>query len=424
MTDRHARDKSWVSSANDPASDFPIQNLPYGIFSSAKNPKPHPCVAIGDQVLDLWHLESAGLVGSTTSRGPVFSQTTLNGFMAAGQNVWKSVRRQIQDFLSIENKIGDDLRDRALVPARNVDLHLPIEIGDYTDFYASRFHAERVGALFRDPQNALPTNWLHMPVAYNGRSSSVIVSGTPVQRPCGQIATSSGNPPTYGPSTRLDFELELATIVGVSSTLGKPIPISEAADHIFGFSLMNDWSARDIQQWEYVPLGPFGGKSFATTLSPWIVPASALSAFRVAGAKHEPEPLPYLRQSNPQAFDANLIVTLEPHNGGSTVVSRTNSQNLYWSAEQQIAHHTVSGCNLRTGDVLGSGTISGKDADSAGCLLELTMNGKDPLHLSDGESRRYLEDGDTVTMSGWCQADDYRIGFGEASGKILPASPQ
>ena len=300
-------------------------------------------------------------------------------------------------------------------------MQLPVAIGGYTDFYSSKEHATNVGSMFRDPKNALLPNWLHVPIAYNGRASSVVVSGTPIRRPKGQLKPPDAEQPVFGPSCKLDFELETAFIVGEGNALGAPIAIADAERHIFGLVLMNDWSARDIQQWEYVPLGPFNSKTFGTSISPWIVTLAALEPFRVAGPAQDPSPLPYLAQSGDHAFDIHLELSLRPRGGEATTICRTNFKHLYWSMAQQLTHHTVSGCNTRVGDLMGSGTISGPTADSRGSLLELAWNGQRPLSLPGGATRSFLEEGDEVIITGWCQGEGYRVGFGEVRGRILPA---
>jgi len=353
----------------------------------------------------------------------VFNRPTLNAFIALGHPAWTAARARIGELLRRETpELRDDaaLRARALLPLSKARLLLPLAIGGYTDFYSSREHATNVGSMFRDPKNALLPNWLHMPIAYNGRASSVVVSGTPVRRPQGQIKLPEAEQPIFGPSRKLDFELETACVVGEANALGEPVPIAAAEAHIFGLVLMNDWSARDIQQWEYVPLGPFNSKSFATSISPWIVTLDALEPFRVAGPLQQPQPLPYLTQAGPHAFDIELALSLKPQLGETTTICRTNFRHLYWSMAQQLAHHTVSGCNLRVGDLLGSGTISGSREDSRGSLLELAWNGQRPLALGGGATRAFLEDGDQVIITGWCQGDGYRVGFGEVRGEILP----
>src|SRR5690349_274269 len=414
--------KSFVAVA--PDSHFPIQNLPFGVFSTDADPTLRVGVAIGDLILDLAVLEDTGLLTADPTGSRVFNRPSLNAFIALGQAIWRETRASISELLRHDSprlRDDQDLRARALVPMAGATLHLPVEIGGYTDFYSSREHATNVGMMFRDPKNALLPNWLHLPVGYNGRASSVVVSGTPVRRPNGQIKPPNAESPSFGPSAKLDIELETAFIVGEGNALGEPIPVSDAEWHIFGLVLLNDWSARDIQQWEYVPLGPFNAKSFATSISPWIVPLDALEAFRVAGPAQQPEPLPYLVQRGAHAFDIALEVALITARGAPTTVCRTNARHLYWSMAQQLAHHTVSGCNTRTGDLMASGTISGPTPDSWGSLLELAWNGQRPLALEGGATRSFLEDGDEVVMSGWCQGDDYRVGFGEVRGLILPA---
>jgi fumarylacetoacetase len=414
--------RSWVEVAAD--SHFSLHNLPYGIFSTADDTRARAGVAIGESVLDLALLEEAGLLRVAPAGARVFDSATLNAFIALGRPAWTAARARIGELLREDHAELRDhaaLRARALLPRTVARLQLPLAIGGYTDFYSSKEHATNVGSMFRDPKNALLPNWVHMPIAYNGRASSVVVSGTPVRRPRGQVKPPDADAPLFGPSRKLDVELETAFVVGAPSTLGEPIPIAAAEAHIFGLVLMNDWSARDIQQWEYVPLGPFNSKSFATSISPWIVTLDALAPFRVAGPAQEPAPLPYLAQAGAQAFDIELALALKPPGGAATTISRTNFRHLYWSMAQQLAHHTVSGCNVRVGDLMGSGTISGAAADSWGSLLELAWNGQRPLALGGGVTRAFLEDGDEVIITGWCQGDGYRVGFGELRGTILPA---
>ena len=414
--------RSFVEVAAD--GPFPIQNLPYGVFSTRADPAPRVGVAIGDRVLDLAALESSGLLAPAPGRR-VFAARTLNGFVALGRSAWSATRARIAELLRDDHPTlrGDDaLRRRALVPLREATLHLPLEIPGYTDFYSSREHATNVGSMFRDPKSPLLPNWLEVPVAYNGRASSVVVSGTPVRRPWGQVKPPGAERPVLAPSRKLDLELETALVVGVENELGRPVPVGEAEDHVFGMVLMNDWSARDVQQWEYVPLGPFNGKSFATSISPWVVTLDALEPFRVEGPRQDPQPLPYLRLPGRHAFDIALTATLLPAGGGAAIpICRTNFRHLYWSMAQQLAHHTVGGCNLRVGDLLASGTISGPTPDSLGSLLELTWNGARPLALPGGGARAFLEDGDEVAITGWCQGDGYRVGFGDVAGRVLPA---
>jgi len=407
-----------------PSSHFPIQNLPFGVFSTAPSPAPRVGIAIGDEILDLAALERAGALSAGPGE-PVFAKDRLNDFIALGRPAWRAVRGRVRDLLAADNPtLRDDagLRRAALVPASSARLHLPVAIGGYTDFYSSKEHATNVGSMFRDPKNALLPNWLHLPVGYNGRASSVVASGTPIRRPLGQSKAPDAERPSFGPAKKLDFELEDAFIVGVGNALGEPIPLAAAEDHIFGMVLMNDWSARDLQQWEYVPLGPFNAKSFGTSISPWVVTLDALEPFRVAGPEQVPEPLAYLRQRGNHGFDIHLEVALRPAGAAhATTICRTNFRHMYWSMAQQLAHHTVSGCNTAVGDLMASGTISGVEPSAFGSLLELTWNGQKPLRLEGGAERRSIEDGDTVTMTGWCQGEGYRVGFGEVSGRVEPA---
>ncbi len=416
--------RSWVPV--DPESHFPIQNLPYGVFRPRPGDAPRVGVAIGAHILDLAALEAAGLFATPALRGgAVFGQPTLNDFMALGRPVWREARATVSRLLRHDEPALRDnagLRQSALIPARDVELLLPAAVGDYTDFYSSREHATNVGVMMRGPDNALQPNWLHLPVAYHGRASSVVVSGTDVRRPKGQMRADDAPAPTFGPSRALDFELEMGFFVGPGNPLGHPVPIEQAAEHIFGLVLVNDWSARDIQRWEYVPLGPFLAKSFATTVSPWVVPLDALEPFRTAGPKQDPPPLPYLGSPGDWAFDIRLEVLLQSATMGRPhVISRSNARYLYWNVCQQLAHHTVNGCNLRTGDLLASGTISGPTPDSYGSMLELAWKATRPIELPGGEKRAFLQDGDRVTLTGWCQGPGYRVGFGEATGRVLPA---
>jgi len=417
-----ARRTSFVRSANDPETDFPLENLPYGVFSVAGSP-PHAGVAIGDQILDLAVLEEEGLLRPSPN-ARVFAKPQLNDFMALGSAVWTSVRAAISDLLDEDNpKLRDDaaLRARALLPMASATMHLPIFVRSFTDFYASKEHATNVGSMFRDPDNALMPNWLHIPIGYNGRASTVVVSGTDIRRPLGQTKPPASDEPVFGLSLRLDFELELGAVVGTPNPMGTPVTTAQAYDMIFGYVLLNDWSARDIQAWEYQPLGPFQAKAFATTISPWIVTRDALEPFRVTPPERVKPLLPYLAERTPNTFDIALEVALKTKEGDAAVLSRTNARYLYYSAAQQLAHHAIGGCAMCTGDLLGSGTISGPARDSFGSLLELTWNGRDPITLSEKATRTFLDDGDTVIMTGHCQGDGYRIGFGECAGTILPA---
>ena len=401
-------------------SDFPLQNLPYGVFQP-QGEHARVGVAIGTEVLDLAALEAVGLL--PTGAQNVFGQTSLNAFIALGRPVWQQVRARLQQLLSADcAELRDNaaLRAKAFYPQASVAMLLPIEVPGYTDFYSSKEHAYNVGCMFRDPKNALMPNWSELPVGYNGRASSVVVSGTDLVRPSGQIKLPNEERPVFSACRKLDFELETGFIVGKATALGEPIAIEEAENHIFGMVLLNDWSARDIQQWEYVPLGPFNSKTFGTSISPWVVTLEALEPFRCASPVQEPQPLPYLRENTANNYDINLQVAIAA-DGSETVISNTNFKYMYWSMMQQLTHHTIAGCNVRVGDLMGSGTISGPEKDSRGSLLELTWNTTEPLTLANGKQRGFLEDGDTLIMRGHCQKDGLRIGFGEVRGTVLPA---
>jgi fumarylacetoacetase len=399
---------------------FPIQNLPYGVFSGREKGR-RIGVAIGDYVLDLSVLSEAGLLPSNG----VFSEPSLNAFMACGPEAWNEVRATLQYLLDEETTTlsgNRQLRARALIPAQELTMHLPVTVGDYTDFYSSKQHAINVGSIFRDKNNPLLPNWLHLPVAYHGRASSLVVSGTPIRRPRGQTKRPEAATPGFGLSQELDFELEIGYFIGQGNRLGEPISVTDVPQHLFGLVLVNDWSARDLQRWEYVPLGPFLGKNFSTSISPWVVPMAALQPFRVAGPEQDPPPLPYLSDVQRYAYNIALEVKLQTATmAEAQTVSRTNFKEMYWSMSQQVAHHTVAGCNLRPGDLLASGTLSGNDKNSYGSLLELTWAGKEPLELPNGERRSFLEDGDTVILTGYAQGENYRIGLGEVRGTIVAA---
>ena len=413
--------KSFVPVVRD--SHFPIQNLPYGVFTTPANYSPRIGVAIGDQVLDLSVLEQAGLLDIVPGE-QLFNRPTLNPFIERGPDAWRRAREAIGDLLHEKNaRLRDDarLRARAFAPQAAARMLLPLGIPGYTDFYSSKEHATNVGSMFRDPQHALLPNWLYVPIAYNGRASSIVVSGTPVLRPNGQTKRPDARQPVFGPCRKLDFELEMAFIVGLGNALGEPVAIDSALQHVFGMVLLNDWSARDIQQWEYIPLGPFNSKTFATSISPWVVTIEALEPFRVEGPVQDPAPLPYLATTGPQAYDIHLEAALAPAGKAPTTISRTNFRTMYWSIAQQLAHHTVSGCNTRVGDLMGSGTISGATPDSYGSLLELTQNGARPLRLPNGAERTFLEDDDELILTGYAQGKDYRVGFGEVRGRIVSA---
>lgn len=411
----------------DSGCHFPIQNLPYGVFlPKGRNEEPRIGVAIGEYVLDLAAIDEAGHFNNTPIHGhKVFHQPALNTFMEMGKAVWKEVRAAIQHLLKEDvPTLRDDesLRAKAFWRQSEVEMLLPAKIGGYTDFYASKEHASNVGTMFRGKEHALMPNWTHLPVGYHGRASSVVLSGTEILRPQGQIKLPDREAPIFSPSRQLDFELEMGCLIGTGNKLGSPIQVGEAEEHIFGLVLVNDWSARDIQAWEYQPLGPFLAKNFATSISPWVIPLEALEPFRVSGPVQDPEPLPYLKTNKAGSFDIELEVCLKGENMESRqVITRTNYRYLYWNMAQQIAHHTITGCNLNTGDLLASGTISGPEKESRGSLLELAWRGAEPLQLENGEERVWLLDGDELSMTGWCQGDGYRVGFGEVTGRILPA---
>ncbi|MFK3868435.1 fumarylacetoacetase [Psychrobacter faecalis] len=417
---------SFIDIAAD--SDFSIHNLPYGIFSDAKdaasNNNRRAGVAIGEQVLDLSILEAEGLLSLTG--GPYFDQPTLNAFIDSGRDNWTKARSTIQTLLSADiDTLRDnkDLQAKALFKQADVTMHLPVHVPGFTDFYSSKEHATNVGTMFRDPKNALLANWTEMPVGYNGRASTVIVSGTDVIRPSGQLKPNPDERPIFSPCKRLDFELETAFVVGRGNDIGQPITVDAATDHIFGMVLLNDWSARDIQKWEYVPLGPFNAKTFASEVSPWIVTMDALAPFKTACPTQEPKPLAYLNEKDSNnSFDINLSVELLPENSDeATVVCETNFKYMYWSMAQQLTHHTITGCKVEIGDMMGSGTISGPTPDSYGSMLEIAWNATKPVTLKGGETRSFIEDGDTVIMKGYSEKDGIRVGFGEVRGKVLPA---
>ncbi len=414
--------KSFIHASEE--SHFPIQNLPFCIFSTKENIEPRGGIRIGDSVLDLHLLDEFGFFGYHLGGKGVFAKRTLNPFMSLGRPAWLEARHVVQNLLRIENPTlqNDDLRSMALHPVDEVTLHLPVHIGNFTDFYASREHATNVGTIFRGLENALLRNWLHLPVGYHGRASSVVLSGTDIVRPRGQFIRNEDSQPEYSPTEELDFELEMGYFVGPPSELGRPIRIENAFDHIFGMVLLNDWSARDVQRWEYRPLGPFLAKNFATTISPWVVTMEALSPFMTAGPDQDPRPLSYLHRPGPTAIDIRLEAKIQTETmSAQQVIARTNLKHIYWTIDQQLAHHASTGCNLQTGDLIGTGTISGAGPDSSGSMLEITWNGERPLELVSGEKRLYLEDGDRITLTGYCQGNGYRVGFGEATSGILPA---
>ncbi|GAA4028518.1 fumarylacetoacetase [Flavobacterium cheonhonense] len=412
--------KSWLNVPEN--SDFPIQNIPFGVFLT-KDDVITIGTRIGDYAIDLGALQQLNYFEGIDLTDDMFMQDTLNDFISDGKKTWRLVRNRIGDIFDSNNpKLRDNKEHREIVifTMDEVEMQLPVLIGDYTDFYSSKEHATNVGKMFRDPANALLPNWLHIPVGYHGRSSTIIPSGIPVHRPMGQTLPNGESTPVFGPSRLVDFELETAFITTDANIMGENIPVTEAEDYIFGMVLLNDWSARDIQKWEYVPLGPFLAKNFASSISPWIVTMDALEPFRCKGPVQEPTPLPYLQQKGKHAFDINLEVYIEPENAQPTLVSKSNFKYMYWSMSQQLAHHTSNGCRVNSGDMMGSGTISGPTPDSFGSMLELTWGGKNPLTMSDGTERKFINDNDTVTIKGHCQNSSIRIGFGEVSTKLLP----
>jgi len=408
---------SWVESANRADTDFPLNNLPYGVFTT--NRLEARCgVAIGDQILDMAALEEEGLI--TLAEDPVFDVPYWNDVMDLGPAAWASLRARLIELLSA------DAADQAtvaphLVPMADARLHMPMMVSEYTDFYAGKHHATNVGTMFRGAENALPPNWLHIPIGYNGRASTVVVSGTAITRPNGQLKAPDADTPHFGPCQKLDIELEMGAIVGTSTEMGQPISIEEADEMIFGYVLLNDWSARDIQAWEYQPLGPFQAKAFATSISPWIVSRDALEPFRTSTPEREKDLLPYLREEKPGLYDIDLSVLIQPEGGEAEEIARTNYREMYYSAAQQLTHHASSGCAMNAGDLLGSGTISGPEKSQRGSLLELSWGGKEPITLKDGSTRSFVEDGDTLTLTGHAQGDGFRVGFGSCTGKIRPA---
>lgn len=420
ITANDPKRKSWLEVASD--SDFPIQNIPFGVFLTTDDIITTG-TRIGDFAIDLGALQQLGYFEGIELTDDMFTQDTLNDFISDGKKTWRLVRNRIAELFDAENGELRDNREHCetvIFAIEDVEMQLPVLIGDYTDFYSSREHATNVGKMFRDPENALLPNWLHIPVGYHGRSSTIVPSGIPVYRPMGQTIPNGDNTPVFGPSRLIDFELETAFITTDANVMGENIPVHEAEQHIFGMVLLNDWSARDIQKWEYVPLGPFLAKNFASSISPWIVTMDALEPFRTKGPKQDPTPLPYLQQKGKNAFDIDLEVYIQPENADPTLVSKSNFKYMYWSMSQQLAHHTSNGCRVNSGDMMGSGTISGPTPDSFGSMLELTWGGKHPIKLSDGTERKFINDNDTVIMKGYCRNAEVRIGFGEVCSKLLP----
>ena len=411
---------SWLHV--DKNSDFPIQNIPFGVFLT-RDDIITIGTRIGDTAIDLGALHQLGYFDNIPLTEDIFLQDTLNDFIADGRQTWRAVRNRIADIFDANN---DSLRSNAahkevvLFRLDEIEMQLPVHIGDYTDFYASKEHATNVGTMFRGAENALMPNWLHLPVGYHGRSSTIIPSGIPVHRPQGQTLPNGSENPVFGPSKLVDFELEMAFITTNANDIGEPIPIEDAESYIFGLVLFNDWSARDIQKWEYVPLGPFLSKNFASSISPWIITLDALEPFRTAGPEQSPEPLPYLQFSGNRSFDIKLEAAIQPKDAQETVVTRSNFKYLYWNMAQQLAHHSVNGCRINAGDMMGSGTISGPDPSSYGSMLELSWRGEKPVVLTNDQSRKFIEDYDTVIMRGYCENKGTRIGFGEVRSQLLP----
>ncbi len=408
---------SWVESANSADSHFPLNNLPYGVFSTDEQ-EARCGVAIGDMILDMQAVEKAGLV--SLGEDAVFDVPYWNDVMELGPEAWSALRARLTQLLA---ETADEQAQLAplLTPMAQAQLHLPFAVNEFTDFYAGKHHATNVGTMFRGPENALPPNWLHIPIGYNGRASTVVVSGTDIMRPNGQTKAPDAEMPSFGPCKRLDIELEMGAIVGGTSQMGQPLSVRQADEMIFGYVLLNDWSARDIQAWEYQPLGPFQAKAFATSISPWIVTKAALEPFRTSTPSREKELLPYLKEPGPMLYDIDLQVLMAPDGQPASVIAETNYKEMYYSAAQQLAHHASSGCAMSAGDLLGSGTISGPEKSQRGSLLELTWGGKEPITLETGETRSFIEDGDTLTLTGAAKGDNYQIGFGACTGTIKPA---
>lgn len=420
-TANNPKRKSWIPVPAE--SDFPIQNIPFGVFIT-KEDVITIGTRIGDSAIDMGALQQLGYFEGIDLTDDMFMQDTLNDFISDGKKTWRLVRNRLAEIFDENNpKLRDNIKERDIVifDIKDIEMQLPVQIGDYTDFYSSKEHATNVGKMFRDPENALLPNWLHIPVGYHGRSSTIVPSGKNIRRPNGQTLPADATEPVFGPSKLVDFELEMAFITTDANVLGEPVSVDEAEDYIFGMVLFNDWSARDIQKWEYVPLGPFLAKNFASTISPWIVTMDALQPFKTDSPEQSPIPLKYLQQKNKHTFDINLEVALQPEDSIETVISKSNFKYMYWTMAQQLAHHTINGCRVNSGDLMGSGTISGPTPDSYGSMLELSWGGKNPIKLNDGTERKFILDNDTIIMRGYCKNEYVRIGFGECVGKILPA---
>lgn len=412
--------KSWIGYSSD--SHFPIQNIPFGVFLTRDNVITIG-TRIGDWAIDLGALQEMNYFEGVPLTDDMFMQDTLNDFISDGKKTWRLVRNRIGDIFDSENPVlrdNKEHRDRIIFNMDEVEMQLPVLIGDYTDFYSSKEHATNVGTMFRDPDNALLPNWLHMPVAYHGRSSTIVPTGIPIHRPKGQTMPAGAEAPIFGPSKLVDFELEMAFITTDANNMGQPISVEDAEKYIFGMVVFNDWSARDIQKWEYVPLGPFLAKNFASSISPWIVTLDALEPFRTKGPEMEKPVLDYLKSKGEKTYDIHLEVDITPQQGKPTTICKSNFKYLYWNMSQQLAHHTINGCRVNSGDMMGSGTISGSKPDSYGSMLELSWRGEKPVKLNDGTERKFINDFDTVTMRGYCKNGPVRIGFGEVSNKLLP----
>ena len=408
--------KSWINYDNN--CDFPIQNIPFGVFKINQEDY-HIATIIGETIISIKNLEKEGYFNEINLLKHTFQEPNLNKFLEHDKSIWRQVRNKIAEIFDIKNNFKTKILNQNILFDKNVEMVLPVKIGDYTDFYSSKDHATNVGKMFRDPENALLPNWLHIPVGYHGRSSSIVISGTDVKRPSGQILNKESNKPFFSKSKLLDFELEMAFITGKSNKLGESIDIKKAEDYIFGLCLFNDWSARDIQKWEYVPLGPFLGKSFNSSMSPWIVTLDALEPFRIAGEKQEPEVLDYLKFNGNKNFDVELEVQIKSLKSDPTTVSKSNFKYMYWNMAQQLTHHAINGCNIKAGDLMASGTISGPNKSEFGSMLEISWAGKESIYLNNGEERKFLKDGDTVIMKGYSQNKDVRIGFGQLRNKII-----
>lgn len=412
---------SWIQVKEN--SDFPIQNIPFGIIQSQGN-APRVASIIGETVIDLFELERLGYLNGTGVSSETLENKFLNDFIAQGKGVTSKIRDRIIalfDAANTELQGNKEHQANVLIPSKEVEMLMPVHVGDYTDFYSSEQHAFNVGCMFRDPENALMPNWKHIPVGYHGRASSIVVSGTDIHRPKGQQRPNNNEPPVFGPCRLLDFELEMAFVVGAENTMGDNIPTDRAEDHIFGLCIFNDWSARDIQKWEYVPLGPFLAKNFASSVSPWIVTLEALEAFKTKGPEQDPKVLPYLEYKGDKNYDVHLEVILETADGQQKKVSESNFKYMYWNMCQQLAHHTINGCNVKIGDMMASGTISGSEENEYGSMLEISWQGTKPVDMPDGTQRKFLQDGDTVIMKAYGIRNGLRIGFGEVRSKILPS---